>query len=85
VAYALDRLSVVSRYFLRGIEAFEARSVWGAFHGANRSYHALSLQVLFSAIPHLLSRSVKLLFGMLLVLILMGSKIRPRYAGSNVF
>jgi hypothetical protein len=68
VAFALDRLSVVSRYFLRGIEAFEARSVWGAFHGANRSYHALSLQVLFSAIPHLLS-------DMLLVLILMGSKI----------
>jgi len=44
----------------------------GNIHGANRSDHALSLQVLFSAIPHLFSRFVKRLFGMSLALILDG-------------
>lgn len=49
MGFGLDRCSVLSGYDLRRIEASEIRSVKVDFHGANRSDHALSLQVIFSA------------------------------------
>jgi hypothetical protein len=45
-------LSVVSDHHLCGIEVSEILSLGVGFHGANRSDHALSLQVIFSVIPH---------------------------------
>ncbi len=57
MSVALDGVSVGSDCHLRGIEAFETWNVGVGFHGANRSEHALSLQVLFSALPHGLSDS----------------------------
>ena len=35
---------------LRSIEAFETRSRWPSANGANRTHHALPLQVIFSAL-----------------------------------
>jgi hypothetical protein len=50
VSFAVDWVSVVSGCHSRGMEASEALSRAVGLHGADRSYHALSLQVLFSAI-----------------------------------
>jgi hypothetical protein len=64
VAFALDRSSVVSGYHLRGIEVSEILSLGVSFHGANRNYHALSLQVLFYSYPELFTRFPEVPFGM---------------------
>ena len=47
MTFAVDGFLVVSGCHPRGIEASEALSRAVGLHGADRSYHALSLQVLF--------------------------------------
>lgn len=63
MTFAVDGFSVVSGCHPRGIEASEALSRGVGVHGADRNYHALSLQVLFSGYPELFSKFPETLLG----------------------